>query len=188
MSRRRARRLFALVFAGALATAVVLPGAAPTEAAFTDTEHAASTISALRLPQPYIVSAPTCNYPLIALNLRFVVEWEWPSALRSQAPYSTFDASNVRWSFGGSDFHSSFPTTGPDANGRYRTTFSGALLNSLLGGLLGNLLGTSFDIRGQTTWTPPGASEAWTSDGFGYIDVAPSGILTPATCTPRNPA
>ncbi|MGX9347317.1 MULTISPECIES: hypothetical protein [unclassified Microbacterium] len=165
MTRLR-RRIAALALAAALGGAALTPAATATDAAFTDTEHANATLTALRL-QPPTITGVTCSRPAL-LNpgaVYLTITWRWPDA---GAPYSGYSAANASWTTTAITPVAGSPTpaapTTTVANGVYTTTFTGTLLGNLLGGLSNLLLGSSFSAdvvttgvvgTGTTTWTSP---------------------------------
>ncbi|WP_156876609.1 hypothetical protein [Microbacterium luticocti] len=130
---------------------VALPRAAPTDAAFTDSEYARGTVTALTLRPPQIVSIPRCVRPPALGGTVFSIRWQWPLAA---APYSGLAAANVRFTIDG---NVEVPSTVSDGDGRYTSAFDTALLS----GLLGSLLGADITVEMRTTmgaWSSPGVT------------------------------
>lgn len=144
----------------------VRPGS--TDAAFTDTEHAAAgqQFGTVVLEPPVVVSTSCTRPSLLTLTRPFLtVTWRWPQA---GEPYTGFAGANTLWVIDGKQAQAT--TTGPDANGVFTTVFTGALLQQLLGSITDLLLGSSFTVSARTIWTP-GTAE-WRSDREKVVSVS----------------
>ncbi|MDP3950400.1 hypothetical protein [Microbacterium sp.] len=152
MSALTSRRILSgLIGTTLLATVLFLPATPTTDAVFVDSEYGTAQVTAATLFPPVIVDTPLCQRPPVtgSGNL-FTIRWTWPSAT---PPYSTFTAgTNVRWKIGTTD-GVVVASTGPDANGRYSTTFS----SGIVGGIVGGLLGVNIPIEMRTV------TQNWTS-------------------------
>jgi len=141
-----------------------------TDASYADPEFAGgSQITAVRLVPPQITGVSTCRSALLGGNI-MVVTWKWTALT---APYSGFTAAaDAEWQIAGTAWQA-VPTTGPDANGIYTTTFSSSLLSGLLGGLLGESFNSNVRTKAWTGWVSPNVST------LTYTKP----ILTTPTCT-----
>lgn len=176
MRRAPRRALAVLALAGAVA-ASLLPGAAPTEAAFTDAEHAASApMSAVRLVSPQVQQITTCARPALTATTFLAVRWRFPA---TGAPYSGFTSANTRWVF--ENQVTTGTTTGPDANGVYTTSFSGNLISNLLDSILGGTL----DISVTTVYSPSAGNTWRSADDTAITQQIPPLIGSP-TCAFEN--
>jgi hypothetical protein len=142
---------------GVLLLGLVLfaPPVQKTDASFTDPEFAGgSGITAVRLVPPQITGVSTCRSALLGGNI-MVVTWKWTA---QTAPYSGFTAAaDTEWQIAGTAWQA-VPTTGPDVNGVYTTTFSSSLLSGLLGGLLGESFNSNVRTKAWTGWVSPNVS------------------------------
>lgn len=172
MSARRRHRILAGAAGIALLCGVgLMPPAQLTDAAFTDSEHARTTITALRLVPPQVTSFATCIRPPLTGGTFLQVVFQWPSAT---APYTTMTASNVQWRVGTTVI---VPTvTGPDGQGRYTATIT----TGLLSGLLGSLLGADVLIDLRSTYS------GWTSPGFSRVTYNAPLVIGAPSCTFSN--
>lgn len=160
MNRRtRARRAVHGILAvlGVLLLGAVLFATPPqrTDASFTDPEFAGgSGVAAVRLVPPQITAVTTCRSALLGGNI-MVVTWRWAA---QAAPYTGFTAAaDAEWQIAGAAWQA-VPTTGPDANGVYTTTFTSSLLSGLLGGLFGETFSSNVRTRAWTGWVSPTVS------------------------------
>lgn len=178
------RRIAALAFAAALAFSMAAASPAPTDAAFTDAEHANATLSAFRL-QPPAITGVTCSRPVL-LNpgaVYLTITWRWRAA---SAPYSGYSATNASWTTTAITPVAGTPTpaapTTTVANGVYTTTFTGTLLGNLLGGLSNLVLGSSFSVDVVTTGVVGAGTTAWTSQAASGVTMTIP-PLTGASCS-----
>lgn len=165
------RMLVGVIGLAALVSVAAVPSVQMTEARFTDVEQVSASFTALALKPATILRTPLCVRPPALGGNVFSIEWQWPTS----APYDTFTAANVRWKVGTAE-SVAVPTTGPDASGRYTSTFNTGLLT----GVLGTLLGADLRVEMRTTlhnWTS-GAASAMTYN-------APLLVGAP-TCTIAN--
>lgn len=139
----------------ALGMILLGPGLPRTDASYTDPEYAgASGVKAIRLVPPQIAAVTTCRSALLG-GTTMAVTWKWTA---QTAPYSGFTAAaDTEWQIAGTAWQS-VPTTGPDANGVYTTTFSSSLLSGLLGGLLGETFTSNVRTKAWTGWVSPTVS------------------------------
>ncbi|MFD6700795.1 MULTISPECIES: hypothetical protein [unclassified Microbacterium] len=142
---------------GVLVLGLILfaPPLPQTDASYTDPEFAGGTgVSAVRLVPPQITAVTTCRSALLGGNI-MVITWKWSA---QTAPYSGFTAAaNTEWQIAGTAWQA-VPTTGPDANGVYTTTFTSSLLSGLLGGLLGESFSSNVRTKAWTGWVSPTVS------------------------------
>ncbi|CAN7437586.1 hypothetical protein LJR186_002864 [Microbacterium foliorum] len=172
MTGRRGRRVLAGVAGAALLLGIgMAPSAQMTEAAFTDSDHARTTITALRLAPPQITGFSSCIRPPVLGGSFMKIVFQWPNAA---APYSTMTSANVQWRVGTTVIAP--VVTGPDAQGRYTADIT----TGLLSGLLGSLLGADVILEMRTTYS------GWTSPGVTTATYNAPLIAGAPTCTPAN--
>lgn len=138
-ARARRRLLSGIVGASLLAALAAAPPVQLTDAAFTDSEYASGTLKAATLLAPQIaVPMPLCQRPpLVGTGDLFTIKWKWPVAGdHTEAFNASLRPANIRWRVNATD-NVAVPSSGPDSNGFYTTTFNSGLLGSLLGSLLG---------------------------------------------------
>lgn len=137
---RPGRRLRTAIIAVGLAAATLLgaTGAGPTEAAWTDAEHArGEAINALVVPEPMTTTAEGCvaRPGVLGLGPRVTIDWRIPAG---NPTYAVTDAEFGRSASGlllapiVEGLLGDVNTTGTPTS--YQTVFSGGLLGALLGG------------------------------------------------------
>lgn len=168
----RIRLAGVVLIAGLLGIATVPPPQL-TDASYVDPEYASgSAVTAIRLVPPQLTAVTTCHSALLGGTV-MAVTWKWTGQI---APYTGFTAAaNTEWQIAGTAWQS-VPTTGPDANGVYTTTFTKTLLSGLLGGLLGETFSSIVRTKAWTGWVSPTVST------LTYTKP----ILTNPTCTFTN--
>lgn len=138
MTGQRRHRVLAGVAGAALLMGVGLtPAAQVTDAAFTDPEHAATTITAFDVPEPVSSQTPGCTAQsgLAGLNPTVTIYWRVPAGVTG---YSLTEAEFGLANNQGllepilSNLLQNVSTTGTST--AYVTTISGALLANILGG------------------------------------------------------
>jgi hypothetical protein len=172
--RKRGRRLAAVAVAGALVAIAVAPALEPTDAAWTDGEHATAALTALRLQPPHITTITECRNRLV-LGPIVEAHWEWPDA---SFPHARA-ASNTQWriSIAGGAFRTINAETTESPGGGYTSRLHGSLLNGLLG--------TNAVIEVHTVWTPAGGVQ-WTSPQATHITATMPLLVGPGTCVASN--
>ena len=127
--RRRVRLLSLAVAAMAATLVLVVPSVSTTDAAFTDAEHASTTVRAYVVPRPPIENPCTTSAGLLGAAPTITIVWTLP------AGYASTD---VEYGIGATATTLAKVTTNSATtslgSGRYRTVFSGGLLSGLLGG------------------------------------------------------
>lgn len=154
-ARRTATGVLAVLGVVLLGLTLFAPPLQRTDASYTDPEFAGgSGIHAVRLVPPQITGVSTCRSALLGGNI-MVVTWKWTA---QTAPYSGFTAAaDTEWQIAGTAWQA-VPTTGPDVNGVYTTTFTSSLLSGLLGGLLGETFSSNVRTKAWTGWVSPTVS------------------------------
>lgn len=143
-----------------------------TDAAWSDSEHASGSATALTLAPPQITSA-VCTKAVLGLLLnRLEMKWQWPAS----QPLPGSSLAPV-WSINGTVMATQPTTTGPDASGTYTTTFSSGLLTELVTLLLGG--NATITVRAQIPGTGP---PVWQSATGSTVNLHVPPLLGSPTC------
>lgn len=157
--RVRRRFLAALASVGLVTGAVMLPGVNATQAAWTDSEHSASSsISAIKLRGPIASgSASICEHPrALTLGNALRFPWIWRS---SGAPYPLPRNSMTWTASNGSRTITVNPTITSNGNGQYEATFTHGQLDPVAPNLVQE---GDITIRASGAWTTAGGI-VWTT-------------------------
>lgn len=187
MSVRVSRRMLAGVAGLAVLVGVaVVPSVGTTEARFTDTEHTASSMTALKLLPPAVEPLPgglTCPNPLSTLlgGTALTIRWRWPT---TTGDYPATSALNVFLTGAADGTGGSTIAPGTATGGVYTTAVSKGVLDGLLGGLGFVVTGGSYVVYFGTSWVTPGGI-TWRSPQKVRITVTYASILAggATTCT-----
>lgn len=179
------------ILAGAAGLALLLgiavaPPVQDTDAAFTDPEYSAATVTALTLLPPVIEPLPgglTCANPLSTIlgGTALTIKWRWPT---TPTGYPAVSALNVYLTGNADGSGGSILAPGTATAGVYTTAVSKGVLDGLLGGLGFVLAGGQYVAYFGTSWVTAGGI-TWRSPAKVKITVTYASILAggATTCT-----